>query len=104
MKMRLSSGSDALVLRRRLSYSMDEPLSAVDELTSEVVARRRFIITLEEGKFTAILVTHNVSEAVYLPNRSSCCVSEARTRLFMLLMSLSRIRKSRIEIIFNKVH
>ena len=47
---------------------MDEPLSSVDELTREVLQEE--IHTLwKEDKFTAILVTHNVAEAVFLSNR-----------------------------------
>ena len=47
---------------------MDEPLSAVDELTREVLQEEIHNLWREE-KFTAILVTHNVAEAVYLSNR-----------------------------------
>ena len=47
---------------------MDEPLSAVDELTREVLQEEIYDLWKKE-KFTAILVTHNVPEAVYLSNR-----------------------------------
>ena len=66
MKMRLSLAR-SLVLRPDYLL-MDEPLSSVDELTREVLQEE--IHTLwKEDKFTAILVTHNVAEAVYLSNR-----------------------------------
>ena len=66
MKMRLSLAR-ALVLRPDYLL-LDEPLSAVDELTREVLQEE--IHTLWKfTKFTAILVTHNVTEAVYLSNR-----------------------------------
>ena len=66
MKMRLSLAR-SLVLRPDYLL-LDEPLSAVDELTRELLQEE--IRTLwEKEKFTAILVTHNVSEAVYLSNR-----------------------------------
>ena len=66
MKMRLSLAR-SLVLRPDYLL-MDEPLSAVDELTREVLQEE--IHTLwNKDKFTAILVTHNVAEAVYLSNR-----------------------------------
>ena len=66
MKMRLSLAR-ALVLRPNYLL-LDEPLSAVDELTRELLQEE--IHTLwEKEKFTAILVTHNVQEAVYLSNR-----------------------------------
>ncbi len=66
MKMRLSLAR-SLVLRPDYLL-MDEPLSAVDELTREILQEE--IHTLwNKDKFTAILVTHNVAEAVYLSNR-----------------------------------
>ena len=66
MKMRLSLAR-ALVLRPDYLL-LDEPLSAVDELTREVLQEEIHALWKEEG-FTAILVTHNVAEAVYLANR-----------------------------------
>ena len=66
MKMRLSLAR-SLVLRPDYLL-MDEPLSSVDELTREVL--QESIHTLwNNDKFTSILVTHNVAEAVYLSNR-----------------------------------
>ena len=66
MKMRLSLAR-SLVLRPDYLL-MDEPLSAVDELTREVLQEE--IHTLwNKDKFTAILVTHNVAEAVFLSSR-----------------------------------
>ena len=47
---------------------MDEPLSAVDELTRELLQEEIHTLWKKE-KFTAVLVTHNVPEAVYLSNR-----------------------------------
>ena len=66
MKMRLSLAR-ALVLRPDYLL-LDEPLSAVDELTRELLQEEIHSLWKKE-KFTAILVTHNVSEAVYLSNR-----------------------------------
>ena len=66
MKMRLSLAR-SLVLRPDYLL-MDEPLSAVDELTREVLQEEIYDLWKKE-KFTAILVTHNVPEAVYLSNR-----------------------------------
>ena len=66
MKMRLSLAR-SLVLRPDYLL-MDEPLSAVDELTREVLQEEIYALWKKE-KFTAILVTHNVPEAVYLSNR-----------------------------------
>jgi len=66
MKMRLSLAR-SLVLRPDYLL-MDEPLSSVDELTREILQEE--IHTLwNNDKFTSILVTHNVAEAVYLSNR-----------------------------------
>ena len=66
MKMRLSLAR-SLVLRPDYLL-MDEPLSSVDELTREDLQEE--IHTLwNNDKFTSILVTHNVAEAVYLSNR-----------------------------------
>ena len=66
MKMRLSLAR-ALVLRPDYLL-LDEPLSAVDELTRELLQEEIHSLWKKE-KFTAILVTHNVSEAVYLSNK-----------------------------------
>ena len=43
-------------------------MSAVDELTREVLQEEIYTLHKKE-KFTSILVTHNVLEAVYLSNR-----------------------------------
>ena len=66
MKMRLSLARSLVLSPDYLL--MDEPLSAVDELTREVLQEEIHSLWKEE-KFTAILVTHNVPEAVYLSNR-----------------------------------
>ena len=66
MKMRLSLAR-ALVLRPEYLL-LDEPLSAVDELTRELLQEEIHALWKEE-KFTAILVTHNVAEAVFLSNK-----------------------------------
>ena len=66
MKMRLSLAR-SLVLNPDYLL-LDEPLSAVDELTRELLQEEIHTLWKKE-KFTAILVTHNVSEAVFLSNR-----------------------------------
>ena len=66
MKMRLSLAR-SLVLDPEYIL-LDEPLSAVDELTREVL-QEEIHEMWNRDKFTAILVTHNVAEAVYLSNR-----------------------------------
>ena len=66
MKMRLSLAR-ALVLRPEYLL-LDEPLSAVDELTRELLQEEIHALWKKEN-FTAILVTHNVAEAVFLSNR-----------------------------------
>ena len=66
MKMRLSLAR-ALVLRPDYLL-LDEPLSAVDELTRELLQEEIHALWKKEN-FTAILVTHNVAEAVFLSNR-----------------------------------
>ena len=66
MKMRLSLAR-SLVLDPEYIL-LDEPLSAVDELTREVL-QEEINEMWTRDKFTAILVTHNVAEAVYLSNR-----------------------------------
>ena len=66
MKMRLSIARSLLLSPDYLL--MDEPLSAVDELTREVLQEEIYDLWKKE-KFTTILVTHNVPEAVYLSNR-----------------------------------
>lgn len=66
MKMRLSLAR-SLVLDPKYIL-LDEPLSAVDELTREVLQEELHSMWTRD-KFTAILVTHNIAEAVYLSNR-----------------------------------
>ncbi len=66
MKMRLSLAR-SLVLDPEYIL-LDEPLSAVDELTREVLQEELYDMWARD-KFTAILVTHNIAEAVYLSNR-----------------------------------
>jgi len=66
MKMRLSLVR-SLVLKPDYLL-LDEPLSAVDELTRELLQEEIHTLWKKEN-FTAILVTHNVSEAVFLSNR-----------------------------------
>ena len=66
MKMRLSLAR-SLVLNPEYIL-LDEPLSAIDELTREVLQEELHSLW-NKDKFTAILVTHNVAEAVYLSNR-----------------------------------
>lgn len=66
MKMRLSLAR-SLVLEPQYIL-LDEPLSAVDELTREVLQEELHNMWTRD-KFTAILVTHNIAEAVYLSNR-----------------------------------
>jgi NitT/TauT family transport system ATP-binding protein len=66
MRMRLS-------LARAMAFApklllLDEPLAAVDELTRDVLQEELSQIWQAAG-FTAVLVTHNVHEAVYLSSR-----------------------------------
>ncbi len=66
MRMRLSLAR-ALSLRPNLLL-LDEPLAAVDELTRDVLQEELSSIVQAQG-CTALLVTHNVHEAVYLSDR-----------------------------------
>ena len=66
MKMRLSLARSLVLSPEYLL--LDEPFSAVDELTREVLQEEIYTLHKKE-KFTSILVTHNVLEAVYLSNR-----------------------------------
>ncbi|MGH3691416.1 MAG: ABC transporter ATP-binding protein [Microbacterium sp.] len=66
MKMRLSLAR-SLALRPQL-FLMDEPFSAVDEITRETLNDELLRIWASE-RFTALFVTHNVFEAVYLSSR-----------------------------------
>jgi NitT/TauT family transport system ATP-binding protein len=66
MKMRLSLAR-SLALRPKL-FLMDEPFSALDELTRETLQDELLRIWSSEG-FTALFVTHNLYEAVYLSSR-----------------------------------
>jgi NitT/TauT family transport system ATP-binding protein len=66
MRMRLSLAR-AIALRPDIML-LDEPLAAVDELTRDVLQEEVSELWRTTG-FTALLVTHNVHEAVYLSRR-----------------------------------
>ena len=66
MRMRLSLAR-ALALRPALLL-LDEPLAAVDELTRDELQEELSSMWREAG-FTAMMVTHNVHEAVFLSTR-----------------------------------
>lgn len=66
MKMRLSLAR-ALALRPKL-FLMDEPFSALDEITRETLQDELLRIWGSEG-FTALFITHNLYEAVFLSHR-----------------------------------
>ena len=66
MRMRLSLAR-ALALRPGLLL-LDEPLAAVDELTRDILQEELSALWRQAG-FTAVLVTHNVHEAVFLSDR-----------------------------------
>jgi len=66
MKMRLSLAR-ALALSPEV-FLMDEPFSALDEITRETL-NDELLRIWSSGGFTAVFVTHNVYEAVYLSRR-----------------------------------
>lgn len=66
MRMRLSLAR-ALALRPQL-FLMDEPFSALDEITRESLQDELLAIWGVDG-FTSVFVTHNLYEAVYLSHR-----------------------------------
>lgn len=66
MKMRLSLAR-ALAIRPTM-FLMDEPFSAVDEITRESLQDELLRIWGTEG-FTSVFVTHNLYEAIYLSHR-----------------------------------
>jgi NitT/TauT family transport system ATP-binding protein len=66
MRMRLSLARSVALGPRLLL--LDEPLAAVDELTREVLQDELLQMWSDAG-FTALFVTHNVQEAVYLSTR-----------------------------------
>ena len=66
MRMRLSLAR-AIALKPDLLL-LDEPLAAVDELTRDQL-QEEILRLWDAVGFTAILVTHNVHEAVFLSNR-----------------------------------
>jgi len=57
----------ALVVKPEILY-MDEPLSALDALTS-IQMRIELLRILAEERHTCVLITHDVDEAIHLANR-----------------------------------
>ncbi len=66
MKMRLSLAR-ALAMRVKV-FLLDEPFAAIDEITREQLNDELLRLWALE-RFTALFVTHNVAEAVYLAQR-----------------------------------
>ncbi len=66
MKMRLSLAR-AVALRPKL-FLLDEPFSALDEITREGLNDQLLRLRASEG-FTSIFITHNLYEAVYMSTR-----------------------------------
>jgi NitT/TauT family transport system ATP-binding protein len=63
---------------------LDEPLSAIDELTREKLQRELFGLSRETGS-TTLLVTHNIEEAVLLADRILLVTQHAPIRSYELL-------------------
>jgi NitT/TauT family transport system ATP-binding protein len=63
---------------------LDEPLSAVDELTRERLQRQLFALSREAGT-TTLMVTHNIEEAVLLAERILLIGDHAPIRSFEVL-------------------
>ena len=101
MKMRLSLARSLLLKPDYLL--MDEPLSSVDELTREVLQEEIYTLHKKE-KFTSILVTHNVPEAVYLSNRVVVLSSRpGRVEHIVKIPFNGRDQKLRTSIKFHKL-
>lgn len=102
MRMRLSLAR-ALALQPEL-FLMDEPFSALDEITRETMQLELLRIWGESG-FTAVFVTHNLYEAVFLSRR--VVVMSARpgriVRIFDVPFDYPRQESLRSDPAFNQL-
>ena len=96
MKMRTSLAR-ALITDGDL-FLFDEPLSAIDEITREILQDLLLTLHRERG-LTCLFVTHNVAEAVYLSDRVLVLAptpSEATQLRQQILVPLGRERNADI--------
>ncbi len=89
----------ALVVNPKVLF-LDEPFSELDTFTAEAL-RKELIALWEKEKFTVVMVTHNVDEAIELADRVTVLTTRPGTVEAIVPITLPRPRSMRSPEVFD---
>lgn len=89
----------ALVVNPKVLF-LDEPFSELDTFTAEAL-RKELLELWEKEKFTVVMVTHNVDEAIELADRVTVLTTRPGTVEAVLPIGLNRPRSMRSPEVFD---